>query len=210
MKSTITYLNKNSRKILLFIILLLLILFYNYKTISDSYSSENKKILKNNYMSVKLSHILSNIEAKVIDDFDLKYSDKTILLTDILNTYDYHIIIYQNGIVCDHCIDFLISNWKQQVTHFPSNLNPNLLIMGDKFDRNTFLTLKKKKLADFYYIDFNHHFKRTVLLNDFPTNFIFLLDNKKQIIYADYFTNDNKEILLEFFNKIIRYTQNHF
>jgi len=194
-------------------VLLIVIIFSIWQNVKmQSVIEHNKnatdRLHKTNYMNSSLSAVLSNAEGLKIKNLVLQNVKGSKTFGKFFEDNNYCIIIFQNGIVCDPCLEFVGTYWSGNSYNFPNGLSNQLIIIGDKNDRSTFVYLKKNRLENSYFIDINRQIRKDLSLNNLPTNFIFLIDNKQRVIYAEYFTSETKDKFDKFIRKAIRLVEN--
>lgn len=160
---------------------------------------------KANLMSSKLKVVLSNIEGKKINNIEIVNSLGKTNFSEFFNLYDFVIVVYQNGLVCDPCSDFLFSKWNQAKGSVNKLIYPNLITIGEKLDRKTQLNYLKNNSSGNYFIDKNKTIKNQIIQSDFPVNFVLLVDKNMRVVYATYFTNESKQNFSNLVNKANRY-----
>jgi len=164
---------------------------------------------KTNFMDSVLSKVLFNMEGSKINNIKLHNIDGKILFDSLLKKHDYYIVAYQNGFVCDPCLEFLIFNWNIIKKKMKKNISEKILFIGENFDRSTLIFFKKVHLEKFYFIDIDKGIQ-SILKNNFPTNFLFFINKNRQIIYSSYFTVDTKEKFINFCEKVNKYINNNY
>ena len=195
------------------IVLLLIIIFSIWQNVKlQSIIEHNNEVAdrlhKTNYMDSSLSAVLSNAEGLKTKNIVLQNIRGNKTFGNFFENNNYCIIIFQNGIVCDPCSEFVGAYWTENSLKFPKGLSSQLIVIGDKNDRGTFIYLKKNHLEKSYFIDINYQIRKDLSLNNLPTNFLFLFDNKYRVIYSDYFTSETKDKFNEFIRKAIRFVEN--
>jgi len=195
------------------LVLLLVIVFsiwqnVKMQSIIEHNNNAAAKLHKTNYMDSSLSTVLSTAEGLKIKNLVLQNMRGNKKFRNYFENNNYCFLIFQNGIVCDPCLEFVGTYWSENSYNFPKELSNQLIIIGDKNDRSTFVYLKKNRLENSYFIDINHQIRKDLSLNNLPTNFIFLLDNKQRVIYADYFTSETKNKFDNFIRKAIKFVEN--
>lgn len=145
-----------------------------------------------------LTKIIAKTEGHTIPNLTLRNTEEITNLSNLMSENKYLIIIYQNGVVCNPCLK-LVSNFYQTYLKQSDSVSSNkLIIIGNKNTRATFLELRKYNLERFLYTDVLEDIRQSVIQNSLPVNFVLLIDNKRQIVNMDYFTNETSERLSSF------------
>lgn len=190
----------NNKKLfaIVFILILFLIIYYNNRI---NFQSRSEKRNVNIVDSIHKSEVIK-LKDESLSDLLLINNNRILPLDNLFEHDSYVIIFYINGLACDACIEFLCTKWENISEGFPCGLSKELIIIQDKKERETLLTLKKYHKINSYYIDFNKVIKKKIGLNEFPANYIFLLNKNHKIIMADYFTSSSKKKLYNFIDNI--------
>ncbi|MCX6168636.1 MAG: hypothetical protein NTX65_04830 [Ignavibacteriales bacterium] len=142
------------------------------------------------------------MEGQIMDNIVLHNVKGKKYLGDLFENHDFFIAVYQNGMVCDPCLEFIQNYWAENSQKFPQGLSDKLIIIGSKNSRDTFVFLKRYNLENSYFIDINQYIQKNLLLsNILPVNFLFLIDKKLHIVYISYFTTIVKDQFKSFVSK---------
>lgn len=192
--------NKNLFALILILILFTIIYYSNKINLKDKYERGNFNLVDSIHRNE-----LFKLKNESLSDLVLINNNRILLINNLFEHDSYIIIFYINGVVCDPCIEFLCTNWENLSSGFPCGLSKALIIIQDKKERETLITLKKYHKLNSYYIDIKGIIKKKIRVNEFPANYIFLLDKNQKIIMANYFTSNSKRILYKFVENIRLY-----
>ncbi|MGA7837993.1 MAG: hypothetical protein WB996_08505 [Ignavibacteriaceae bacterium] len=168
-----------------------------------------KRILQEeNLQTMSLLKETSNMEGTHIRDIELKNLSGKEPLNSLYNNKDYIIIIYQNGLVCDPCLEFLTNYWINNSNNFNRNLSRKMIILNNNIDGLVLRYLHSVHMESSYYVDSTNYIHDNIVKIDKPTNFLFFINKSGEIIYSSYFDTETKEHLGSFLNKANRFLDN--
>ncbi len=189
------------------IVIVLSFLFIRNSVKLNIYKSQLEKIKEVNYAGKALRNITPKIDGAVIENIELKGKNGSMNLNAIFEEKAYIIIVYQNGIVCNPCIEYVSSKWNNK-NGFDKDLSYKMIFISNIFDRAVLNYLENNKMGDSYFIDTYGIIKKNILKNDLPVNFILLVNKNRQIIYTSTFSVDSEENIDRFLEKANRYVKN--
>lgn len=161
-----------------------------------------------NYTGRALLEITPKIDGAVIENIELKGKNDTKNLNTIFGEKAYTVIVYQNGIVCNPCLEYVTSKWNNSIPEFHMDLSNEIIFISSAFDRSVLNYLENIMMENSYFIDAKEIIKKSILKNDLPVNFTLLVNKNRQIIYTSTFSSDTKENFDRFLEKANRYIRN--
>lgn len=178
--------------------------YYRLKILLDE-----KKLIEDQYLITNyLTKAASNMEGYYIDNIGLKNISGYKTFDSLFKEKEYIIAIYQNGLVCSPCLEYVTKSWANYRNQFESSLSPDMIIINNCVDGEVLRYLNSVNLQSTYYIDSTNYIHDNIVKVDQPTNFLFLINKKRQIIFATYFSVEVKENFVELLQKANRYLVN--
>ena len=117
------------------------------------------------------------------------------------------IIIFENGFVCDACLDYLTHYWTSNENRFNSALSRRMIILNNTMNGLGLRYLHSIGMENSYYVDLTNYIHNSIVKIDKPTNFLFFVNKSGKIIYSSYFDTGSKKNLASFINKANRYLE---
>lgn len=170
---------------------------------------QNKSLQEKFLLDISLIRETSNIEGTHIGEIELTNLLGKKLFNSFFNNDDYIIIIYQNGLVCDPCMEFFVNYWIINKNSFDSDLSKEMIIVNNTIDGLVLRYLKSVHMENSFYYDSTNYIHDNIVKIDKPTNFLLFVDKSGEIIYSSYFDTDSKVNLISFINKVNRFLSNN-
>lgn len=191
-----------------FIIVVLSFLWARTRIESSILNHEITNLRDDKIAFQSLLKTISNLEGVSIDNIVLRSSNRLVTFNEIILNNEYSIMVYQNGVVCNPCLEHITSKWFSSINKFEHELSKELVILSNIFDKSTYNFLVKRGMENFYFIDTNNIINKNIVKSDLPVSFIFFV-NKNKIIYSSFFSTNSKENFSNFIKKANRYLKNN-
>ncbi len=132
-----------SNKIIFGLMILSLSFLWAQNNVKSSILERNIEEMEENYLEFRsFMKTVNNIEGTSIDNINLKSKNGTISLNSILKNTEYSIVIYQNGIVCNPCLEYIFSKWISRVNDFEQNLSKEIFFISNIYENSVLKYLK--------------------------------------------------------------------
>jgi hypothetical protein len=195
-----------SNKIIFGLMILILSFLWAQNNVKSSILERNIDEMEEKHLEFRsFMKTVNNIEGASVDNVNLKSKNGTISLNSILKNTEYSIVIYQNGFVCNPCLEYIFSKWISRVNDFEQNLSKEIFFISNIYDNSVLKYLKNIEIENNYYIDVRNVINNDIIKSDLPVNFMFFVNSNRKIIYSTFFASNSLENFDIFLIKVNRF-----